>query len=122
MIHETWAYEEGSDRLTALGFESADAMLAAVRESYATAAEAVSAYGIIPSGEAMLLASKTGIEKVHRDGSHAALGVGRYLLSLTWYRALTGRDISGDTFLPPEGNLTEAEREIVIRAVNAVTA
>ena len=123
MIHETWAYEEGSDRLhTVGGFGTADDMMLAIREAYDIAAKAISADGIIPCGDAMLLASKTGVEKVHRDSFHASLGAGRYLLALTWYRALTGRDISDDTFVPFDAPITEAERAAVIAAVNAVTA
>ena len=119
MIHETWAYEEGSERLHKVGgFETADAMMAAIRDAYGRAAKAISADGIIPSGDAMLLASKTGIEKVHRDCSHAAYGIGRYLLSLTWYRVLTGRDITNDTFVPTEAGFTEEERRCAIAAVN----
>ena len=119
MIHETWAYEQGSPRLMACGnFESARAMHAAVRDSYERCAAEIGAFGIIPSGDAMLYASEHGIEKVHRDGAHVAFGVGRYLLSLCWLKALTGIDISADTYMPIDAPITEEERAILIRAVN----
>ena len=117
-IHQTWAYEEGCDRLKNVGFSSSDEMFSAVRSAYATAAEKISADGIIPAGAAMLAATRLGIEKVHRDTFHASLGVGRYLLALCWYRALTGADISQDTFDGFDLPVTEEERKIVLRAVS----
>ena len=31
--------------------------------------------------------------KVHRDGYHASLGLGRYAIALTWLRVLFGRGV-----------------------------
>ena len=121
VIHETWAYEDVSERLEKIaGFDTAENMLAAVRESYRLAADAIGADGIIPSGEAMLTAIKLGIGKIHRDTFHASFGAGRYLLALCWYKALTGRDITGDTFDDFDVPVTDSERDTVIRAVNSV--
>ena len=121
MIHQTWAYEEGSEKLKGLSvFSSADEMLAAVCDAYAKAAQAIGADGIIPCGQTMMQAVKMGIEKVHRDTFHASLGAGRYLLALCWYRTLTGKDIADSTFADFDVPVTDREREIVIRAVNSV--
>ncbi len=117
-IHRTWAYEEGSDRLKNAGYASSEEMHSAVCAAYALAAEKISADGIIPSGTAMLAATRLGIEKIHRDTFHASLGAGRYLLALCWYRALTGADVSQDTFDEFDAPVTEGEREIVLRAVS----
>lgn len=120
VIHQTWAYEDGSSRLSEMaGFESAEAMLTAVKEAYAMAAEKVGAYTVIPSGEAMLAAVRGGIGKIHRDTFHASLGAGRYLLALTWYAALTGADISENRFNDFDEPVTEQERKIVINAVRS---
>ena len=116
-IHETWAYEAGSARLASTGFETPEDMLAAARASYANAASAILADGIIPSGDAMLAAVHGGIAKIHRDTFHASLGAGRYLLALTWYRALTGGDIWNNRFDELDEPIDEFEREIVIKAV-----
>jgi len=118
-IHETWAYENGSQKLSGLGFESMDEMYESLSEAYREAAEYVSAYGIIPSGRAMLNAVHFGISRVHRDTFHASLGAGRYLLGLTWYKAIFGKDISEVTFIELDEPITEDEREIIVRAVNA---
>ena len=116
-IHETWAYEAGSARLASVGCETPAEMLLAVREAYANAASAVMADGIIPSGDAMLAAVEGGIAKIHRDTFHASRGAGRYLLALTWYRALTGNDIWNNRFDDLDEPVDEFEREIIIKAV-----
>lgn len=64
----------------------------------------------------MMNAIKLGMEKVHRDTFHASRGVGRYLLALTWYKYLTGKDISNSKFDSFEEPVTEWEREIAIKA------
>ncbi|MBQ7971585.1 MAG: DUF4886 domain-containing protein, partial [Clostridia bacterium] len=53
---------------------------------------------LIPSGEVFGAMLEKGIERVHRDSFHASLGLGRYALGLTWYRFLTGKDVSENTF------------------------
>ena len=119
LIHETWAYEDGSQKLANMKYERAEDMLAAAREAYHRAALDIGAFGIIPSGEAMLGALRMGIDKIHRDTFHASFGAGRYLLALTWYKALTGNDISDNRFDELDEPMTEEERHIVIDAVNA---
>ena len=120
LIHQTWAYEDGCEKLKLLGYASAKEMLSAVCDSYSKAAQSINADGIIPCGEAMLRAVEFGIEKIHRDSFHASLGAGRYLLSLCWYKKLTGRDITGNDFDDFDVAVNEEERQIVIRAVNSV--
>ena len=118
-IHQTWAYEEGSDRLQKMGYLRAEDMFADVKRAYATAAEVIGADGIIPSGTAMFNATQMGIDKIHRDTFHASYGAGRYLLALTWYKALTGKDISGDRFCDFDEPVSDAEIEIIKKAVNS---
>ena len=120
LIHQTWAYETGSVKLANQERFATDAeMFAAVEECYDAAAKLVEADGIIPAGKAMLTAAKTGIDQIHRDTYHASLGAGRYLLALTWFKYLTGRDITGNAFDDFDAPVTEEERKIVINAVNA---
>lgn len=120
LIHQTWAYENGSEKLQNVArFATAQDMFAAVQESYEKAAKTINAAGIIPCGAAMLKALETGIEKIHRDTFHASFGVGRYLLALCWYKTLTGKDISQNAFDGLDVPITEEERAIVIAAVNA---
>lgn len=118
LLHETWAYEEGSERLRELGiFPTAKDMYKAASAAYAKAAEEIAADGIIPSGTAMMAATELGAPRVHRDTFHASYGLGRYILALTWYHALTGNGIAGNRFSGFDEPVGEEEREIAIRAV-----
>ena len=74
----------------------------------------------VEMNEAMLRAVELGINRIHRDSFHAALGTGRYLLALCWYKAMTKKDITGNAFNGFDIPVTEEERAIVINAVNSV--
>ena len=118
-IHQTWAYEDGSDRLKNIGgYTTAKDMFNSIRAAYESAANLIMADGIIPCGQAMFNATIMGIEKIHRDTFHASLGAGRYLLALVWYKTLSGRDISNNDFVDFDVPVSKQEREIVIKAVN----
>ncbi len=118
-IHQTWAYEENSARLTSIaGYTKAEDMFLDIIKAYKEAVKTIKADGLIPSGTAMFNATKLGIEKVHRDTFHASLGVGRYLLALTWYKALTGKNIDDNDFNDFDERVTDEERKIAIKAVN----
>jgi hypothetical protein len=99
LIHQTWAYEDGSERLHNVAhFDTAADMFAAVETAYAFAAQKIGVDGIIPSGKLFRSLLDNGIEKIHRDTYHASLGLGRYALGLLWYRMLTGNCVSGNDF------------------------
>ena len=98
-VHQTWAYEQGSPRLhEKMNYASYKEMLRDVVGAYQKAAEHIGADLLIPSGEVFGAMLEKGIERVHRDSFHASLGLGRYALGLTWYRFLTGKDVSENTF------------------------
>ena len=96
-LHQTWGYEDGSDRLHITPFATNGDMMEKIRESYRRAAEEIGADGVIPSGEAMLHLAKSGV-RAHRDGFHASLAAGRYAIALTWAGALLGQDPRENTF------------------------
>ena len=118
-IHETWAYEEGSEGLVnVLKYEHVQDMFKDVKASYQYAIKKVKPDGVIPSGTAMLNAYELGLKNGYRDGHHASLGAGRYLLALTWYKALTGNDISNNAFGDFDEEVSQECRKIIIEAVN----
>ena len=118
-IHQTWAYEEGTKRLTEeLGYGCAADMFRDIEGAYKRAAEAIHADGIIPSGDLMLRLAGSGIGKIHRDGFHASLGTGRYALALLWYGVFTGRDVQEVTFREFDEPVTEEQIAIIKRTVN----
>ena len=120
LVHQTWAYADDSDRLKNVGFEKYDEMFDGVKKCYSFAAESINADGIIPGGEALQAALKLGIEKVHRDTAHASLGVGRFILALTWYKCITKNSIDNIKFNMFDEEVTDKEYEIAIKAVNEV--
>ena len=118
VIHQTWAYERDSERLTVkMGYTDPAQMTADVLAAYDRAAQDIGAHAVIPSGALMAQMLANGMEKVHRDTFHARLGVGRYALALLWYGVLTGKDVSADAFDDFDEEVTPAEREIAIRSV-----
>lgn len=99
MIHQTWAYEQGSERLTVeLGYSDQIEMYLDLKSAYEKAAHALGGLKIIPCGASFQKAIAQEIGPLHRDTFHASLGIGRYLLSAVWYETLTGNSILNNTF------------------------
>lgn len=98
IIHETWAYENGSERLCSeLGYKTHADMFRDIKSSYEKAAESINADLIIHSGTLFAKLVDEGF-KIHEDTFHASLGTGRYALGLLWYKTLTGNDVMSNTF------------------------
>ena len=98
-IHQTCAYEQGSERLTAeLGYRDQYDMYSDLKDAYEKAAMELGGLPVIPCGTAFQNALRLGINRLHKDTYHATLGIGRYILSATWYESLSGNHIDGNTF------------------------
>lgn len=112
MLHQTWAYEQGSRRLCEeLGYTDQAEMFADIQTAYALAAADLGGAGIIPGGQAFQNLYHAGV-RIHRDTFHASLGLGRYTLGLTWFAALTGNSVIGNTFRTFDESVTETEAAI----------
>jgi hypothetical protein len=99
VIHQTWSYEENSQRLiTHAKGQTADQMLAGLKQAYAEAAETIKADGIIPAGEMLAALHAKGFAPIHRDTFHLGRGIPRYAVGLLWYRVLTGNSVLENTF------------------------
>ncbi|MBR6633114.1 MAG: DUF4886 domain-containing protein [Clostridia bacterium] len=111
-IHQTWAYEQGSQRMNVeLGYNDHVDMFKDIEASYKKAAEQINADLIIPSGKLFQRLIEAGIEKVHRDTSHAGFGLGRYALGLLWYSVLSGNGVKNNTFCDFDEEISEADIE-----------
>ena len=120
IIHQTWAYEEGSARLTEeLKYEKSADMLSDIVACYNKAAEEIKADGVIPSGEMMYKLSQSGIDKVHRDTFHASFGAGRYALALLWLRTLCKVSVTDNSFADFDAPVTDEEKKIVWKVVDS---
>ena len=93
-------------------------MLEKVKPCYEKAMTLINADGIIRSGEALLKARELGISHIHSDTSHASRGIGRFILALTWFKTLTGKDVSNCSFSDFDEPVSQKEYEIAIQAVN----
>lgn len=108
MIHQTWAYEEGSDRLKNLmGYENQAEMYNSVNDAYNKAAEAIHADMLVPSGKLFQMLIKEKVTPVHRDTFHASFGIGRYALALLWYKYLSQNEVINNTFSDFEEEISE---------------
>jgi hypothetical protein len=98
-IHQTWAYEQGSERLTVeLGYRDQYDMYSDLKVAYEKAAMDLGGLAVIPCGTAFQNALRLGISGLHRDTFHASMGIGRYILGAAWYESLSGKRIDGNTF------------------------
>ncbi len=119
ILHQTWAYEANSKRLTEeLGYSTPEDMLNDVVAANKKAAKLIGADGIIPSGEMMLELSKK-IGKVHRDTFHATFGAGRYALALLWIKCLCGAEVAENQFADFDEAVSEKEKAAVKEIVNS---
>ena len=119
IMHETWSYEDGSEKLQALGYENREAMYADIHAAYDFAAHATAAHSTIPSGALFEKLAKLGF-KIHRDTYHATKGIGRYALALLWYTSLTGKSVSDNTFRDFDEEISEADISVIKKCVNEV--
>lgn len=118
-VHQTWAYEDGSERLLNLaGFSKSGDMLAEVVKAYRAMDHSIDADFLIPSGQLLGKLLENGIPKVHRDTFHASLGLGRYALALLWLRVLAAVSATEDDFSDLDEPVSSAELAIVRRCVD----
>lgn len=110
VVHQTWAYAKGSNRLTTLmGYEEHTDMFRDIKAAYEKATKDISADMLIPCGELLQNLIAAGIESVHRDDFHTSLGLGRYAMGLLWYSMLTENDIKNNTFCDFDEEITEEQ-------------
>ena len=101
MWHQTWAYATGSTHGEFPHYECDQMkMYKAIMKCAKTVCDR---YGlpVIPSGTAVQnLRATPDRDNCTRDGFHLNHSVGRYTAALTWYAALTGRSIIGNSSRP----------------------
>lgn len=118
MLHQTWAYEQGSQRLCAeLGYQTRQEMYADLAGAYRQAAADIGADGIIPAGYAFECAFYNGLERLQRDTYHASFGAGRALLGFLWYSCLTGNGVDSIEFHQFDEPVSADELGVIKKAV-----
>ena len=112
VIHETWAYEDGSDRLTNfMGYKTHAEMYADIEAAYEKAALSIDADMKISSGKLFSCLVEKGLS-VHIDTFHAN-PVGEYALGLLWYKTLTGKSAAEIEFTVTDNETTRLVKETV---------
>lgn len=122
MLHQTWAYEQGSDRLTKeLGYADHTEMFNDLKLAYDKASEAIGGAKIIPCGEMFQELVKAGIKHIYRDTFHASLGAGRIALGYVWYETLTGRSCIGNGFHETDEHISQEELAVIQQCAHRVS-
>ena len=122
LLHETWAYEEGSAMLKTHYPElTSKDMFERVVRCYHEAAREEGLDGLIPSGELMHALLENGVPKIHRDGYHLSLGLGRYAAGLLWLRMLTGKSVAENTYNDFDEPIAEEHIALTKKLVNQIT-
>ena len=125
LIHETWAYEIDSTHSAFPDYgRDQRRMYQLLKAAYEKAAKDIGGARIIPSGDAFQLARENplfdyahGGKSLNRDGFHASLTLGRYLLGCVWVETLSGISMVGNTFVPVAADhpeLTSAPEELTV--------
>lgn len=119
-LHETWAYEDGSQRLCdEMGYRCSGDMFNDVENAAKNAAQDVGADFIIPSGMVMQKLVDAGF-KAHRDAFHASYGLGRYALGLLWYATITGNSVDKCDFSDFDEVIMTTEIDFAKRCVSEI--
>ena len=119
-LHETWAYEEGSKMLlTHYPDMTSEDMYKNVVRCYHEIEKDAGFDGLIPSGELMHALLENGVPKIHRDGFHLSLGLGRYAAGLLWFRMLTGKSVAENTYADFDEPVSAEEIALAKKLVDA---
>lgn len=113
-IHQTWSYEEGATHWAFPDYGSSSyGMYEKLCEAYSAAA-ARHHLDVIPSGTAIQNARATFLRhQLSRDGYHLSRQLGRYVAAATYYAALYGCKVEGNTWVHPHldpARMTLAQR------------
>ena len=114
-IHAIWGWSDAAVANHHIGYDSSALMYEAIHKAYALAASAINADGFIPATAAMEKLYSAMGEAAYRDGRHAGLGAGRYMLALVWYGVIFGRDVRGIGYRDFDVELTDEQIEIAER-------
>lgn len=119
LLHQTWAYSENSTHDAFPNYESdQEVMYHAIIDAVRKAKIAFDLDYVIPSGTAIQNGRNTLIgDNFNRDGYHLNLGIGRYTAASTWFEALTGKSVIGNSFKPDA--LSDLDAEIAQHAAHA---
>ena len=100
--HQTWAYAQDSDHGDFPKYHNSQSeMYKAIMDASERVVRDYHLDLIIPSGMAIQNARATFIgDHMTRDGYHLELTYGRYTAACTWYEAIFGKSVVGNSYVP----------------------
>lgn len=103
ILHRTWAYAKNSSHAGFVNYHrNQDEMFRAIVDATRKVVKDVKAIRfLIPSGTAIQNARTSDIgDNFNRDGYHLQLTYGRYTAACTWFEAITGKSVIGNSYIP----------------------
>lgn len=118
IFHQTWAYAQDSDHSGFANYgNNQQTMYQAIISAVNQAVQLVDIDIVVPAGTAIQNGRTSVIgDNFCRDGYHLDLNIGRYTAAATWYEALFGKSVVGNTYKPAA--LSEYEAEIAQHAAH----
>ncbi len=102
-FHQTWAYAQNADHGDFPKYDCNqqtmyEAIVSAVSQALEEHPQIV---GVIPSGTALQNARTSYLgDTFNRDGTHLETTYGRYTAACTWFEALSGQSVIGNSYVP----------------------
>ena len=118
LLHQTWAYAQSSTHAAFPLYNKDQAtMYHAIVDAYSKAKNLIPADIVIPSGTAIQDARTSLVgDNFTRDGYHLSIPMGRYTAACTWYEAIFGKPVVGNSYKPAE--MSEFEKSICQNAAH----
>ncbi len=128
ILHQTWAYEATS---THTGFANYNrnqiTMYNAIIDAVGKAKILMNADIVVPAGTAIQNGRTSYIgDNFTRDGYHLDLNIGRYTAACTWFEAVFGKSVIGNTYKPSElsdykATLAQTAAHLAVLKPNEIT-
>ena len=97
-LQMTWAYDAAHARYQTMLVHTPQEMIDGIVDAYTKAAKAANVHFLLPTGLAMYSLYNEIGSATYRDKYHAAYGITRYMIACMWFMALTGVDITDNTY------------------------
>ncbi len=121
IFHSTWAYANNSTHSGFANYGGSQETM--YNDIIQTAEDVMASYNfnlLVPAGTAIQNARTAMGDALNRDGYHLNLTYGRYTAACTWFEAIFGKPVIGNTYMP--AGVTKEQRAIAQKAAHAAVA
>lgn len=121
VFNMTWVGEPAShEEMTAFGNDQLKYYIAVASLTESLVANTEGIDIVSPTGTAIQNARTASVGLLTRDNYHLSLDLGRYIAGLTFFKALTGADITNISWAP--ASLNNYKKQVAVEAVNNALA